>query len=91
MSRQRYHYWRLKFQRFRVEDDGGHTPMTAERELQFPDKQLYQVPNHGHGDARQIGASIMVRKGAVGILDSLLFEMRRTPALPGVTKGRKKK
>lgn len=80
MGKARAHYWRIKVQRFRREHDGTDTPMTPERSENFPDKQLHQITEamREKEDCRQFPSSgtILVRKGAIGILDTLLVMMR---------------
>lgn len=68
MGKARRHFWRLVMQRFREEKDGSLTPMTPPEALTFNDKQLNQKPKKGE--------LFQVRKGYLGIVDSIVGRMR---------------
>lgn len=72
----RPHFWRVSFSYWRKEHDGSETEVLPAQTLEFDGKLLHERKKDEASDPRTVGEYILVRKGAIGVLDSMLGRMR---------------
>lgn len=76
MAKARPHHWHIACRYVRTESDGTETELIPPFEMKFAGELLHSRKKYEGTDPRVVGESVVVRGGAVGILDSLLVRMR---------------